>query len=173
MEKILIITSCSAKKRDYKTKASDLYQGQLFKLAKKFARINNFDFKIISAKYGLIEPDLFIEPYDQTISNKRDVLLLQKLMFQKFKRLTQEYDIVLIIMGLKYREIINKKDFKNVFYIVDKRGIGGYKNLLKNLINTNFSKIIKVLKEKDNHELTLGDIKMRENRKFHSFDKIY
>lgn len=171
MEKILIITNCSAKKRNYKTKASDLYQGQLFKKVKKFARSNNFDFKIISAKYGLLNPYDIIEPYDKTISSKKDIFSLQKLVLPKFKNFLHLYDFIIVIMSFKYREIINIANYSNVFYLVDQRGIGGYKNLISKLLKINISKVIEMLIKKKDFYITHNDIKLIGNYKIMNIKK--
>ena len=70
-KEILILTSCSAKKKKTpeRMKAIDLYNGDLFNLVKKFVKRNNFTFRIISAKYGLISPDEEIEYYNKKIEN--------------------------------------------------------------------------------------------------------
>jgi len=56
--KTLVITGCSKKKEPidsaFYIKAKDLYVGVLFNKVRKYADINNFDYIIISAKYGIL-----------------------------------------------------------------------------------------------------------------------
>ncbi len=160
MEKILIVTSCSAKKRNYKTKAIDLYQGHLFKKIKKFARVNNFDLKILSAKYGLLNPNSIIEPYNFTISNKKDVLNLQKKVISELLVSISNYKIVLIIMGSKYRKVIEPIDKENIYYIINHKGLGGYLNLMSKLLKFTRKEICKLLQKKKNNIITIKDITM-------------
>lgn len=70
MLKILLI-SCVSKKLNYKAKAKDLYISPLFKYNYQFAKSLNPDkIFILSAKYGLIDSDDEIEPYDETLNTK-------------------------------------------------------------------------------------------------------
>ena len=160
MEKILIITSCSFKKRNYKTNASDLYKGHLFKKVKKFARSNNFDFKIVSAKYGLLNPKDIIEPYDRTISNKKDVLNLQKKVISELLGSISNYKFVLIIVGSKYRKVLEPINKKNMYYVINHKGIGGYSNLMSKFLKFTRKEICKLLQKKKNNIITINDIEM-------------
>ena len=69
---ILVLTSCSFKKKKTKSaiKAKELYEGDFFKKVKNFASLNNFDLKIISAKYGLVDSNDSISYYDLKIKKK-------------------------------------------------------------------------------------------------------
>ena len=72
-----IIIGCSQKKLKFPAPASELNQGQLFKALKKLAFKNNFDLKVLSGKHGLLEPNQIIEPYDQKIKNKEDIVKIR------------------------------------------------------------------------------------------------
>jgi len=70
------LISCSKEKLDHPAFAQDLYTGPLFKLSKqwilhrldkKFGPINEWG--ILSAKYGLVLPQVKIGPYDQALSS--------------------------------------------------------------------------------------------------------
>ena len=129
--KVLVITSCSKKKLNYPTIAANLYQGTLFKKVKKFAKIINADFKIISAKHGLIDSRKKIEPYDQEIENISDIRKLRKTEVEKLQDILSLYDKIIIIMGKKYRKIFSSL-FENpkIILIKSNKGIGGYLQLL-------------------------------------------
>jgi hypothetical protein len=59
-----------SKKLPYKTKAKDLYVSTLFKYNLEYARSLNPDkIFILSAKYGLVNLEREIEPYDKTLKN--------------------------------------------------------------------------------------------------------
>lgn len=65
----IIIIQCSKSKVNSKTKASELYTSQRFKLSKKIADKYAKKWFILSAKHGLIRPDSVIAPYDFTIND--------------------------------------------------------------------------------------------------------
>ncbi len=68
MRKIILI-SCVSKKLSHKAKAKDLYISPLFRLNLKYARRLNPDvIYILSAKYGLLDLNTEIEPYDVTLN---------------------------------------------------------------------------------------------------------
>ncbi len=59
---------CGAAKLAVPARARDLYTGTLFKLARRYAERHCSRFYILSAKYGLLEPDRIIAPYDVALS---------------------------------------------------------------------------------------------------------
>jgi len=73
----LLVQSCSATKKDAQNpvKALDLYDGYFFRIIKKAVRAGRFkpdlDIIIISAKYGVVEPEDEIEYYDRRMDTKR------------------------------------------------------------------------------------------------------
>lgn len=150
LEKVLVITSCSKKKRSYKTTASDMYQGQLFKMVKKFAKTNNFDFKILSAKYGLLNPDEIIKPYDKKLKNNEDIKILQKDLIFKWNNLSVPYDFVLLIMGKYYRGVFEVLDQEKIIYFRSYNGIGGLLKIMKKFLKTRKETILKLIKMKYN-----------------------
>ncbi len=147
-KKILVITSCSAKKNKISKpiKAINLYNGNLFNFVKKFARIHDFDLRIISAKYGLIHSEEKINFYDKKIENSKDIQHLQKIVIPKLKTIIKNYKRILIIMGDDYKKIINPVRSEKFVYSFDKRGLGGYLSLMSKLLT---------LEEKILHKLIL------------------
>ena len=68
-----MLLSCASKKALQKTKARDLYQSALFKSSLKFAEsLKPDNIFILSAKYGLLELEKEIEPYNQTLNKMPD-----------------------------------------------------------------------------------------------------
>ncbi len=132
--KNLVILACSQKKAESTQKAQDLYQGSLFKLGRRYAEINHFDFVILSAKYGLIHPDDKIAPYNQRLNNKKDVKKLQEKVLPQLKPMIDSYDRIITVGGKFYREVIEPLDCDKFENIVDNRGIGGMLQKLKILI---------------------------------------
>jgi hypothetical protein len=66
MKTIFIIT-CSSQKIKTESPARDLYLSERFILAKKLADEYADQWFIISAKYGLLEPDQVVAPYDKNL----------------------------------------------------------------------------------------------------------
>jgi hypothetical protein len=71
MAKIALI-SCVSKKASQKCKASKMYQSPLFTMSYEYAQkqIKPDKIFILSAKYGLLNPDRIIEPYNETLNEK-------------------------------------------------------------------------------------------------------
>ena len=162
-KEILILTSCSAKKKKTpeRMKANDLYNGDLFNLVKKFAKRNNFTFRIISAKYGLISPDEDIEYYNKTIENNEDIQQLQELVNPKLNKLLNNYDKILLIMGEDYKKILDPLKNDKFIYFFDKRGLGGYLSLMTQLLKLEEKILYKLIFE--NKIITIETIKNLSN----------
>lgn len=62
--KPLYLIACSMSKLDHAAPAAELYTGQAFKLAMKAAKAADADVLILSALYGVLEPDDVIDPYE-------------------------------------------------------------------------------------------------------------
>ncbi len=162
-KKILILTSCSAKKKknSKRMKAIDLYNGDLFNLVKKFVKRNNFTFRIISAKYGLISPDEEIEYYNKRIENNEDLQKLQKLVNPKLNKAINSYDKILIIMGEAYKKILDPIKSDKFIYFFDKRGLGGYLSLMSQLLKLEEKILYKLIFE--NNIINIETIKKLSN----------
>lgn len=101
--KNLLIISCGSQKRDEKQQAQTLYNGSYFKAQLKFAKsLKDVDrIMILSGKYGLIDLETEIEPYDQKLPpsfrfSETDLKILA------------EYNIYVLI-GSRYYNIIKKQ----------------------------------------------------------------
>lgn len=132
--KVLVITSCSKKKLKHPAKAIDMYKSTLFKKVKIFAQKLNADLMILSVKYGLIESNKEIEPYDQIIKTSKDIKNLKKTALPKLEKIHKQYTKVIIIMGAKYRKVFEpliSDHTKNFLNIHSAKGIGGYLKKLK------------------------------------------
>jgi hypothetical protein len=109
MNKIVLI-SCVSKKLTIKTKAENLYISPFFIKALKYAKLlNSKQIFILSAKYGLINLDEEIEPYNQTLnkmkSNERKIWANN--ILEKLKKLTDiKNDEYIFLAGKKYREYL-------------------------------------------------------------------
>lgn len=66
----IVLVGCGKEKRAVRSKAKDLYVGPLFKKARAFAESQGGEWRILSAKYGLVDPEEMIDPYDETMEKK-------------------------------------------------------------------------------------------------------
>lgn len=111
--KILVISSCTKCKRDYRTSAAQMYTGEQHKhLMKGLEQVRekygkqSIDLAIISAKYGLLLEGDIIDPYNYTfavfspaeIKTRSDHVELH----DRTKELITQYDLVFFLLGEKY-----------------------------------------------------------------------
>ena len=67
LETMLVLIGCSASKLGHAAPAAELYTGQLFALSRRYAEQFGGPWRILSAKYGVVDPQQVIEPYDRTL----------------------------------------------------------------------------------------------------------
>jgi len=145
--KICIIAGCSLKKLEYSAKAIDMNQGQLFRSIRKLAARNHFDMKILSGKYGLLDANEVIDPYNQKIRTQKDILNVRSHAIPKLISIWEKYDLIIVIMGNNYRKVVEPL-FDNKFLIVyDRRGIGGYLSLISKYNKLSTAKLLKELEQ--------------------------
>ncbi|KKN12075.1 hypothetical protein LCGC14_1020140 [marine sediment metagenome] len=145
--KVLVLAGCSQKKLNYPAPAIELNQGQLFRGIKKLTMSNNFDLKILSGKYGLLDSNEIIAPYNQKIRTKKDILRIRRRIFPKMLKTTEIYDLIIVIMGKNYREVIEPLFNENFIIIYDKRGIGGYLSLISKFNKLPTNQLLKELEK--------------------------
>lgn len=133
--KIVFIIACSKQKLDRSAPAIELMQGQLFRSAVKLAKKYDIDVKIISGKHGLIEPTKIIDPYDQKIQNKSDIERIRNKSKVKIEDIKKNYQFIVLIMGKTYQKVFEPFLNSKFFCFYDKRGIGGYLQILTELYN--------------------------------------
>ncbi len=66
---VVALVACSSKKLPHPTPARDLYRGQLFKAARACVEAKGWPWHILSARYGLVDVDEVLEPYDQVLGD--------------------------------------------------------------------------------------------------------
>jgi uncharacterized protein DUF6884 len=137
MKKIVLL-SCVSKKRQHKTKASDLYTSPLFRFALQYARNQKPDAVfILSAKYGLLDLDTEIEPYDITLNKMTSAQRKEwakEVAAQLKKRADVEIDHFVFLAGQKYRENLISH-IGNYEIPMEGLGIGKQLQFLKRFLN--------------------------------------
>ncbi len=88
------------------------------------AKRNNFDLKILSGKYGLLDSNDVISPYNQKIRTKKDILKIRRKVIPKLIKIQEDYDVIIVILGKKYLEVIKPLISVKFLVIYDKRGRG-------------------------------------------------
>ena len=106
----IVLISCVAMKNDYPCVAHEMYVSPLFKGAYSYAKKLNADkIFILSAKYGLLDEDTLIEPYNETLNTKKD-LEIRAWADKVFAELQQKTDVkkdeFVFLAGEKYRKYL-------------------------------------------------------------------
>ena len=102
----ICLVSCVSLKAVEPRKARDLYVSPLFKKASEIANGEYDRWYILSAKYGLVDPDTVIKPYDKTLldMNREQRRQWAEEVFQKLLHRTAPGDEITFFAGAKYRE---------------------------------------------------------------------
>jgi len=110
-KRTLLVQGCSDAKNDGPAEAFDLYDGYYYRILKKAKREDTFDqsidILILSAKYGLLRPDIVIEKYDREMSSERASMFRKQGLPTDLAYLAGEYDRVVVNLGATYREAID------------------------------------------------------------------
>lgn len=121
-----IFLSCVKSKRDYECATKDMYISDLFKKSYRYAETLGGNIYILSAKYGLLEPNDVIAPYNQTLvtaniaTRKRWAYMVCKQMERKGIDYSEQ---AIFLCGKHYREFVMRK-FKNATAPLSCMGIG-------------------------------------------------
>lgn len=109
MKKIVLI-SCVNKKVPYKSKAEKLYISPLFKYNLQYARsLNPNNIFILSTKYGLLNLEQEIEPYNKTLKKmySDEIKIWAKRVINQLKEVANlKEDKIIFLAGEKYRKYL-------------------------------------------------------------------
>ncbi|NJL32020.1 MAG: hypothetical protein HC898_10530 [Phycisphaerales bacterium] len=102
----IALVSCVKHKRSVPSPARDLYQSSLFRGLRKYAEANSDAWYILSAKYGVLQPDQVVEPYERTLNKmgKADQLKWAEFVQEQLDELIPPDAMVIILAGQRYRE---------------------------------------------------------------------
>lgn len=130
----IVLISCVSKKLPRKAKAKELYISPLFKLNLQYAKsLQPDEVFILSAKYGLLDLNDEIEPYNETLnkkSNKKIKLWAEKVIEKLKQEADLEKDEFIFLAGEKYRKYLLPK-IKNSEIPLQNLGIGKQLKFLK------------------------------------------
>ena len=104
--KTLYLVSCVAQKRKVATQAQDLYLSAWFRKARRYVESKRATWRILSAKYGVLEPASLVEPYEQTLSKMSTIERREwaRRVLMDLRPLVAPGDMVVFLAGDRYRE---------------------------------------------------------------------
>jgi len=100
------LISCVSKKANVPMQAKNLYTSDLFRKSKAYVESECDRWFILSAKYGLVEPEQIIHPYNETLNSKssKEKLSWALSVFDKLKNNVNANDEIVFIAGENYRK---------------------------------------------------------------------
>ena len=102
----ICLVACARSKAASRAAAKDLYVSSLFRKASAFASEHFDRWYILSAKYGLLEPERVVEPYDKTLNNmtrQERKLWAREVLSDLLSRIAPG-DEITFLAGQRYRE---------------------------------------------------------------------
>jgi len=109
----IYLISCVKRKLSYPAKARDLYTSTLFKLSLKYALQRNPDaIYILSAKYGLVDLEQVISPYELTLNTMKEAerrTWAKKVVLALDRKTNLRQDLFIVIAGNNYRKYLLPK----------------------------------------------------------------
>jgi hypothetical protein len=120
------LLSCVKKKRLVPTPAKDLYTSDWFTKARHFVDLKGCLWFILSAEYGLVDPDQIIAPYEKTLKSmpvgeRRQ--WAQKVIRQMDEKIPSP-SCVVFLAGKRYREfLLNHLRSNNIAVEVPMQGL--------------------------------------------------
>jgi 5'-3' exonuclease len=106
--KRLCLVACSATKTQYETEAKDLYVSALFEKSRTWAELAGGEWHILSAKHGLVSPEMALRPYDESLkdatSKEREAWGVSVL--SQFRQISSPSDLVFLLAGSSYSNVI-------------------------------------------------------------------
>ena len=123
----LYLVSCVNKKAPTPSKAKDLYISPWFGKAKMYVESTGRRWFILSAKYGLVEPNREIDPYDRSL-NSMPIAERREWgedVSNELRLHMTGIDTIYILAGQRYREFLVPKlrDYDDVNVVVPMEGL--------------------------------------------------
>jgi GGDEF domain-containing protein/predicted RNA methylase len=126
----LVCVACANTKVETTARARDLYVSPLFRFGRQFAeRFPSKQWRILSAKHGLVHPNQTLETYDQTLDDlsKTDLRAWANNVFQHIKDALNDDRgrSVILLAGEKYRaEIASRLEAEGYGVVAPLEGMG-------------------------------------------------
>jgi hypothetical protein len=72
--RVVYVVGCGKQKRSRRTRAANMYTGNLFRACAEHAQEHGDTWRILSGLHGMMQPSRVIEPYDARVPRRRDEL---------------------------------------------------------------------------------------------------
>lgn len=104
----LCLVSCVKTKLPDRAPARELYVSPWFRKARAVIEAAGWSWYILSAKYGLVDPDTVIEPYEKTLNamRKNEPIEWSRRVMRALDPHLADVGSVVIFAGKKYREFL-------------------------------------------------------------------
>lgn len=104
----IALVACVKTKGTERARAARLYISPWFRKVRRYAIQESDDWRILSAKHGLLHPDATITPYETTLYNfsakqRRD---WASMIIKSLSPLLRDHNQVLMLAGTRYREYL-------------------------------------------------------------------
>ena len=102
------LVSCVSRKGVTEAPVKDLYLSPWFKAARRYIEATGDPWYVLSAKYGLVDPNQVLIPYDETL-NKMAIAARRAWANQVIKQMDQLLTpgkTVVVLAGSRYREFL-------------------------------------------------------------------
>jgi len=102
------LVSCVGMKKRGTHPAKDLYDSPWFKKARAYVERQGGPWYILSAKYGLLDPDEKIPPYEMTLNNMpaAERRAWARSVLEDLRRVIRPTDHIVFLAGQRYREYL-------------------------------------------------------------------
>jgi hypothetical protein len=104
----IALVSCVKSKRTSQAPGGELYISPLFKGFRAYAKANADEWYILSAKYGVLNPQQVVEPYELTLNNmpKEERRVWGTRVREQLREILPPHAEVVLLAGARYREEI-------------------------------------------------------------------
>ena len=136
----LCLVSCVSAKKAYPARAKDLYVSPLFRKARSCAAALGCPWYILSAKYGLVDPNETIEPYEKTLNTMRKDERREWAhgVLEALDPILSDVKSVTILAGKAYREFLEPELHRREIAVnvpMEEMGIGRQLSWLDGQLN--------------------------------------
>lgn len=138
----MIFISCGKRKNAKSCKARDMYTGNYFKHCLMYAETFKTDIYILSAKYGVLDLEQDIYPYDLTLNTmkKEEIVEWQNKVISQLKEsnINPEQEVI-SLCGKNYNSVLEKyfKSVSNPFLNLKNDGMGYRISYMKSRLSRN------------------------------------
>lgn len=104
----LFLVSCVKTKLPRPARAKDLYVSDWFRKARAYVEREGGEWRILSAKYGLVDPEEVIQPYEKTLTTMRTAerRMWAAEVLDELELCLADVDAVVFLAGQRYREFL-------------------------------------------------------------------